>query len=79
MECTKCPLCKGDVIVACDRAAWFEQSDEIIQWHTPAPHTGLEPVRHIDSEACLGTGCSVALARGIAVDRAEGRHLAAHP
>jgi hypothetical protein len=82
MERVNCPLCQSQVTVASDRPAWFELTPEpVILAHSPGPAAVLNrrDVRHIGSVMCLASGCSVALARGIAADRAEGRHLLAHP
>jgi hypothetical protein len=57
------------------------ESELVILWHIPGPRAVLDgrAVRHVNSAACLATGCTVELAEGIAADRAAGVHLAAHP
>jgi hypothetical protein len=62
--------------VTLDRPAWFESREPVIASH-PAPPGS--PARHIQSFLCLASGCTVALAEGIAADRDEGVHLRSHP
>lgn len=81
MEKLKCPLCKESVVVAVDRAAWFESRGPVILAHMPGPAAVLNrrDVKHPGSFQCLASGCSVALAEGIAEDRRAGVHLRPHP
>lgn len=75
MEKLKCPLCKGDCVVAVDRAAWFETRGPVILYHSAPPGSARHPM----SNMCLASGCSVPLAEGIAADRRAGVHLLPHP
>jgi hypothetical protein len=83
MERVNCPLCKVEVMLVRDRAAWFEvgATEWTITTHTPGPRAILDgrAVTHVGSPSCLGSGCTMALAEGIAEDRAAGLHLEAHP
>lgn len=80
VQLVKCSLCKEKVILV-----WavdpFGIPGMTLGWHTPAPHTGLDPVTHfgLDSGVCLGWGLTPDFAQSVAVPRAGGLHLAAHP
>lgn len=81
MHRAKCPLCKGYVITVYDKDH-FGIKGVILAGHTPSRFTGpRDTVTHIGHGAgmCLGSGLTVKFAQGVAADRAEGRHLAAHP
>lgn len=78
MRKIKCPLCGESCVVAMDNDQ-FGIVAPVVLWHTPAEHTGLEPVLHIGQEACLASGLTQEFACWVAEDRAAGRHLTAHP
>jgi hypothetical protein len=83
MERVNCPLCKVEVVLVHDRAAWFElgAAERLIAPHVPGPQAVLNgvAVRHVGSSICLASGCSVPFAESVAEDRAVGLHLMAHP
>jgi hypothetical protein len=81
MEHLKCPLCSDTVTIALDQTAWFETAERVILGHTPGSDAVLDgrAVKHLGSALCLGSGCSVSLAEGIAADRKAGVPQRAHP